>query len=46
MSFKTDLCVKVIGKQAYEVTAPLVYENDEVIIQVNPKFDFDGGLNA
>ena len=42
MSFKTELCVKVIGKQAFEVTAPLVYENDYVIIQVNPKFDFDG----
>ena len=42
MSFKTELCLKVIGEQAYEVMAPLVYEDDEVIIQVNPKFDFDG----
>ena len=42
MSFKTELCLKVIGKQAYEVVSPLVYENDECIIQVNPKFDFDG----
>ena len=42
MSFKTELCLKVIGDQAYEVMEPLVYEDDEVIIQVNPKFDFDG----
>ena len=42
MSFTTELCLKVIGEQAYEVMAPLVYENEQVIIQVNPKFDFDG----
>ena len=42
MSFKTELCLKVIGEQAYEVMEPLVYEDGEVIIQVNPKFDFDG----
>ena len=42
MSFKTELCLKVIGDQAYEVTEPLVYDNGLFIIQVNPKFDFDG----
>ena len=42
MSFTTELCLKVIGEQAYEVMAPLVYENEQVIIQVNPGFDFDG----
>lgn len=46
MSFKTELCLKVIGDQAYEVMEPLVYEDDVVVIQVNPGFDFDGGLNA
>ena len=42
MSFQTELCLKVIGHQAYEVTEPLVYDNGLLIIQVNPKFDFDG----
>ena len=42
MKFTTDLCLKIIGHQAFEVIEPLVYENDEVVIQVNPKFDFDG----
>lgn len=42
MSFKTELCLKVIGDQAYEVLEPLVYDNGLLIIQVNPKFDFDG----
>ena len=42
MSFKTELCLKVIGDQAFEVLEPLVYDNGLVIIQVNPKFDFDG----
>lgn len=42
MSFTTRLNMEVIGEQAYEVVSPLVYENDECIIQVNPKFDFDG----
>ena len=42
MRFLTQLELKVIGHQAYEVTQPLVYENASVIIQVNPKFDFDG----
>ena len=42
MSFKTELCLKVIGKQAYEVIEPLVYDNGRFILQVNPKFDFDG----
>ena len=42
MSFQTELCLKVIGDQAFEVLEPLVYDNGLVIIQVNPKFDFDG----
>ena len=42
MSFKTELCLKVIGDQAFKVLEPLVYDNGLVIIQVNPKFDFDG----
>ena len=40
--FTTELDIKVIGKQAYEVVTPLVYERENQIIQVNPKFDFDG----
>ena len=40
--FTEELCLKVIGPQAFEVVEPLVYENDVMIIQVNPKFDFDG----
>ena len=44
MKFTTDLCLKIIGRQAFEVIAPLVYENDAVVIQVNPKFDFDGAV--
>ena len=46
MSFKTELCLKVMGDQAFEVLEPLVYDNGLLILQVNPKFDFDGGLNA
>lgn len=42
MSFKTDLCVKVIGKQAFEVTAPLVYNDGIVQLTVHEGFDFDG----
>ena len=42
MSFKTDLCVKVIGKQAFEVTAPLVYNDGIVQLTVHQGFDFDG----
>ena len=42
MSFKTELSLKVIGKQAYELIEPLVYDNCRFILQVNPKFDFDG----
>ena len=42
MSFKTELCLKVIGDQAYELIKPLVYDNGLILIQVNPKFDFDG----
>ena len=40
--FTTELDIKVIGKQAYKVDSPLVYEREGQIIQVNPKFDFDG----
>lgn len=40
--FTTPLALKVIGDQAYEVISPLVWESDDYIIQVNPKFDFDG----
>ena len=42
MSFQTDLCVKVIGKQAFEVTAPLVYNDGIVQLTVHQGFDFDG----
>ena len=42
MSFQTDLCVKVIGKQAFEVTQPLVYQTTGMTIQVGVGFDFDG----
>ena len=42
MSFKTELCLKVIGEQAYELTEPLVYCNGLVSLQVNKGFDFDG----
>ena len=40
--FTTKLNMEVLGEQAYEVVSPLVYENKELILQVNPKFDFDG----
>ena len=40
--FTTKLNIEVLGEQAYEVVSPLVYENKELILQVNPKFDFDG----
>ena len=40
--FTTKLNMEVLGEQAYAVVSPLVYENDELILQVNPKFDFDG----
>ena len=46
MSFTTELCLKVLGNQAYEVTEPLVWKDNLNIIQVNPKFDFDGVYNA
>ena len=42
MSFQTDLCVKVIGKQAFEVTSPLVYNDGIVQLTVHQGFDFDG----
>ena len=42
MSFKTELCVKVIGHQAYEVTQPLIYQTNGMMIQVGVGFDFDG----
>ena len=40
--FTTKLSLDVIGDQAYEVTKPLVWEDSELVIQVNPGFDFDG----
>lgn len=40
--FCTDLEIKVIGEQTYEVEKPLVFESKYGIMQVNPKFDFDG----
>ena len=40
--FTTKLSLDVIGDQAYEVTQPLVWEDSELVIQVNPGFDFDG----
>lgn len=41
--FKTPLDIRVIGPQAYELLAPLVYERGNgQIIQINPGFDFDG----
>ena len=42
MSFKTELCLKVIGDQAYEVMAPLVYNNGIEQVTVFKGFDFDG----
>ena len=40
--FTTNLELKILGTQAYEVTEPLVWNDNISIIQVNPKFDFDG----
>ena len=40
--FKTELQMKVIGHQAYEVTEPLIYETEGMTIQVGKGFDFDG----
>lgn len=40
--FTTNLELKILGTQAYEVTEPLVWNDNLSIIQVNPKFDFDG----
>ena len=42
MSFKTELCLKVIGDQAYEVMSPLVYNNGIKQVTVYKGFDFDG----
>ena len=42
MSFQTDLCLKVIGKQAYEVCEPLIYTTAGMTVQVGKGFDFDG----
>ncbi|MDD3463284.1 MAG: DUF1353 domain-containing protein [Sulfurospirillaceae bacterium] len=39
--FTSALEVKKIGDQKYELTAPLVYEDGAIVIQVNPEFDFD-----
>ena len=40
--FTTNLELKILGEQAYEVIEPLVWNDNLSIIQVNPKFDFDG----
>ena len=40
--FTTNLELKILGNQAYEVTEHLVWNDGICIIQVNPKFDFDG----
>lgn len=40
--FTTELDIKVIGSQSFEVDSPLVFEYDDKIIQVNKGFDFDG----
>ena len=42
MSFLTQLEMKVLGHQAYSVTQPLIYRNNEIMIQVGVGFDFDG----
>ena len=42
MSFLTQLELKVIGYQAYEVTQPLIYQTNGMTIQVGVGFDFDG----
>ena len=42
MSFKTALCLKIIGNQAYELTEPLIYNDGIVELTVHPLFDFDG----
>lgn len=39
--FTEELVVKKIGDQVYELVEPLVYENEVMVVQVNPKFDFD-----
>ena len=39
--FTSDLVIKKVGDQVYDLVEPLVYQNSEVLIQVNPKFDFD-----
>lgn len=40
--FTTELDIKVIGSQSFEVDSPLVFWYDNNIIQVNKGFDFDG----
>ena len=42
MSFLTQLELKVVGYQAFEVTQPLVYGTTGMTIQVGKGFDFDG----
>ena len=42
MSFLTQLELKVIGNQAFEVTQPLIYSTSGVTIRVGKGFDFDG----
>lgn len=41
MSFTTDLVIKKVGDQTYDLVEPLVWNDNISIIQVNPKFDFD-----
>ena len=39
--FTTDLVIKKVGDQTYDLVEPLVWNDNISIIQVNPKFDFD-----
>lgn len=39
--FTSDLVIKKVGDQVYDLVEPLVWEDGKCIIQVNPKFDFD-----
>lgn len=40
--FTSQLELKVLGAQAYEVTQPLIYQTTGMTIQVGVGFDFDG----
>ena len=39
--FTTDLIIKKVGDQTYDLVEPLVWEDNNSVIQINPKFDFD-----